>query len=292
MECMSDPTLRRGELPPIPEGCGILPVAENRIARGPHPERLDLPPEGFVPLTSPGSPDPPVLNDAMEQIYRRILARALALSACALLLASAVAFSLVSTPPAFPSLLAGPLAVRIVLGFQLVFLAFCSRYVENLSIGPAGILLFSYAAFTALEFSVLLHPATLAVAFLCAALMYAATAVWGFVRRTDLARPITAIFMMLAGIVILVAVNHLLHTPPAAWTLSSLAVAVFAALAGYYAEPIRDLYQEFDDDNAEGWKASVLGALMLVVNSINVYLLIGAFLRSQQDGDPTDRLAS
>ncbi len=45
----STPKLPHGELPPIPEGCGILPVAENRIAPGPHPELLDQLPEGFVP---------------------------------------------------------------------------------------------------------------------------------------------------------------------------------------------------------------------------------------------------
>ena len=47
MDRMSDPSLPHGELPPIPDGCGILPIAENRIARGPHPELLDAVSEGF-----------------------------------------------------------------------------------------------------------------------------------------------------------------------------------------------------------------------------------------------------
>jgi FtsH-binding integral membrane protein len=108
--------------------------------------------------------------------------------------------------------------------------------------------------------------------------MYAATALWGFVRRSDLARPATGFFMILAGGVILAVVNRLLHTSNFCWSLSSVAVVVFAGLASYYAQQIRDFYQDFDDDNAEGWKASVLGALLLLVNSVNLYLLLATFL--------------
>jgi FtsH-binding integral membrane protein len=286
---MSDPNLPHGQLPPIPDGCGIMPIAENRIARGPHPELLYVLPSGqLAPLASP-----PVLNDALEQTYRRVLARALALAACALLLIAAIAASRIqpisvqaASVQAFSvqgifssqSFISAQLIFRLVLLLQIVFTSFCSRYVEKLPIAPAAIFLFAYAAFCALEFSALLPPAPLAVAFLCAGLMYAATALWGFVRRSDLARPATGFFMILAGGVILAVVNRLLHTSNFCWSLSSVAVVVFAGLTSYYAQQIRDFYQDFDDDNAEGWKASVLGALLLLVNSVNLYLLLATFL--------------
>ncbi len=281
---MSDPNLPHGQLPPIPDGCGIMPIAENRIARGPHPELLDVLPSGqLAPLASP-----PVLNDALEQTYRRVLARALALAACALLLIAAIAASriqptsvqAVSVQGIFSSqsFISAQLIFRLILLLQILFTSFCSRYVEKLSIASAAIFLFAYAAFCALEFSALLPPAPLSVAFLCAGLMYAATALWGFLRRSDLARPATGFFMILAGGVILVVVNGLLHTPNLCWSLSSAAVVVFAGLTSYYAQQISDFYQDFDDDNAEGWKASVLGALLLLVNSVNLYLLLATFL--------------
>jgi FtsH-binding integral membrane protein len=298
MNAMSDSILPPGELPPIPDGCGILPVAENHIAFGPHPELLDVVPEGFRPLAADIAP--PVLNetlnetlnDNLEQSYRRVLARALALAAGALLLTAAVAASLVGNPGLAQSFLAGQLIVRAVFITQVLFIGFCSRYVEKLGIVPAAVLLFSYAAFCGLEFSALLSPSTLAVAFLCAGLMYAVTALWGFTRRCDLARPVTPIFMMLAGGLILAAVNLALGTPHLTWSLSSIAVVVFAGLADYHAQEIRDFYQDVDDDNAEGWKASVLGALLLLVNSVNLYLLAGSlFSRGQDDRDPTDDLS-
>jgi FtsH-binding integral membrane protein len=293
MDCMSDPSLPHGQLPPIPEGCGIMPIAENRIARGKQPELLDLPPEGFDTLSAGPDSQPvlPVLNDALEQTYRRVLTRALALAAAALLLAAVIAASLDQDPSLHQSFLPAQLLFRVIFVTQVLIIGFCGRYVEKLSIGPAAVLLFAYSGFCALEFSVLLSPATLAVAFLCVALMYAAAALWGFLRRADLARPITGIFMILAGGVILIGVNSLLRTPSFTWTLSSLAVVIFACLAEYHSQEIRDFYQEFDDDNARGWKASVLGALLLVVNSVNLYLLLPTLLgRNIADDDTSDNL--
>jgi FtsH-binding integral membrane protein len=285
---MSDPILPHGELPPIPDGCGILPVAENRIARGPHPELLDLVPEGFATSHAALDSTPaPVLDDALEQTYRRVLARAFAIAACALLFAAVLALSLKDNP----MLQQGPLGtlfanrglIRIVLLAQVGIAAICSKYVEKLAILPAAVLLFAYAAFTALEFSLLVSPVTLAIVFLCAGLLYAVTAAWGYARHADLARPIMAVVMMVAGFAIVGAVNSLLHTSNFVWALCSVAIVVFAALGGYYAQQIRDFYQDFDDDNAQGWKASVLGALLLLINSANVYLLIASFLPSKED---------
>ncbi len=71
--------------------------------------------------------------------------------------------------------------------------------------------LFAYAAFCALEFSALLSPATLAVAFLCAGLMYAVTASGDTSAAAISPVPVTGLFMILAGGVILAAVNLLLR---------------------------------------------------------------------------------
>jgi hypothetical protein len=95
MILMPDPYLPHGQLPPIPEGCGIMPIAENRIAQGPHPELLDTLPEGIAPLSPESDFATPVLDDALEETYRRVLARALGIAACALLLGSLTAATLI-----------------------------------------------------------------------------------------------------------------------------------------------------------------------------------------------------
>jgi len=147
------------ELPPIPDGCGILPIAENRIAHGPHPEVLDVVPEGYTPLAGQAGAEapPPVLNDAMEQMYRRVLARALAIAACALLVASVTAASMHGSPLA-GGVGAGQIVVRLVFLLQILFMGFLSRYVEKLGIVPAAVLLFAYAVFCGWSFRCYCRP--------------------------------------------------------------------------------------------------------------------------------------
>jgi FtsH-binding integral membrane protein len=293
-EMTQDPRTRlpHGQLPPIPDGCGILPIAENRIVRGAHSELLAVLPEGVHPLAGVPGVAAPVLqdapesdspeNDGLEQRSRQVLARAFGLAAGAMLVTATVAASLVShrveaqNPAA--GLLAGQLLVRVVVVSQVLILGLCSRYVEKLGMATAAVLLFSYAALSGLEFSVLVSPAALATAFFCAGSMYGAAALWGLVRGSDLARPVTPLFMILSGGAILAAVNHGLGSPRLTWSISAIAVVVFAWVAGSHAQQVRDLYQEFDDDNAEGWKASVVGALLLLLNLVNLYLLVGAVM--------------
>jgi FtsH-binding integral membrane protein len=288
-ELKTETGLRRGELPPIPDGCGILPVAENRIAFGPHPELLDVPPEGYEPKPGPVNSlearYQPV-QDRLEPMYRRVLARALALAASALLLCSAAAYSLGSKPLlqlGVANLVAAKLVFHGIFLAQLLLMSFFNRYVEKLTILPAAVLLYAYAVFCALEFSVLFTPSILAIGCLCAGLTYAAAAAWGYCRETDLANPLAGILMIVGGGVLLAVINRLLQTSKVCWAASSVAVVTFSLLEMYYAQRVRDFYQDFDDDNAAGWKASVLGALLLVANAINAYLLAATFLSREAE---------
>jgi len=288
---MSGSQYSSSKLPPVPEGCGILPVAENRIATGTQPELLDVISEESAPhFEEPGrwEGDPrklPPPDDALERCYRRVLARALALTSAALLLSAAMAYSLIGHPPPGGSAFSAPVFFKVIFVSQLFLVGMVGRYVQRLGALAAAVLLFSYAAFCGMEFAWLVSAQTLAVAFLCGALMCGATAGWGYLRRANLARPITPVIMTLGGGLTLVAVNLALGTPKLAWTLSSIMVVLFAAVEGAHAHQVRDFYQEFDDDNAAGWKASVLGALLLMVNSVNLYLLLTSYLgRSMEEG--------
>ncbi len=293
----STPKLPHGELPPIPEGCGILPVAENRIAPGPHPELLDQLPEGYAPhalddasRTADEVTNDAVPDDALEQTSRRVLARAYALAAGLLLIGAAAAWSTVD-----PTVPPGPLEwltaltapVRLLLIVQFVFAVLCSRYVEKLGIVSAAVLLFSYTAFSTLEFSLILTPRLLTLLFVCAGLMYASAAAAGYLFRVNLASPLATIGMIASGGVILAAINSWLGNSHFVWGICSVAVLLFAGIGGWKAQEIRDFYQDFDDDNPAGWKASVVGALVLMIYSFNAYLLLIALAPDRDD----DRLS-
>lgn len=279
---MSDSTPPTGQWPPIPDGCGILPAAENHIAHESAPEPPAAVPAGFDPTAALTPAAPPELTDALAQAYRRVLARAVALAAAALLFAALFALTLQGSPLFEPDAMPSRGMVRLILGGQLLFVSLCGRYVMKLGMAAAAIVLVCYAAFTSLEYSLLLSPASLAVVFFCAGGMYALTAAWGYWRDADLAHPAVPVFMILAGGALLALVNWLAGASQLVWSLSAVAVVVFALLEGYHAHEIQDYYQDLDGDNPQGWEASVLGALLLFMNSANFYLFFAA-LRPDDD---------
>src|SRR6266516_439571 len=113
---MNDPNRPVSQVPPIPEGCGILPFAENRLPEN----RLhrhagpQLPGEANFGASS-------AEGDRMEQTYRRVLARAFGLCAGALLLTAAIAASLVSNPGTQQNPFAGQIAAKAIFVTQLLF---------------------------------------------------------------------------------------------------------------------------------------------------------------------------
>ena len=285
----STPKPPHGELPPIPEGCGIMPVAVNRIAQGPHPELLDPPPEAFEPHALDEAPPTAdeVPDDALEHASRRVLARAYALAAGLLLIGAAAAWSLVD-----PTVPPGPLEwltaltapVRLLLLVQFCFALLCSRYVEKLGMVAAAVLLFAYTAFSTLEFSLFLTPRLLTLLFVCAGLTYALTAAAGYIFGVNLASPLATMGMIASGTAIVAALNTWLGNSHFIWGICTVTVLVFAGIGGWKAQEIRDYYQDFDDDNPAGWKASVVGALVLMIFSFNAYLLLAA-LAPERNGD-------
>jgi FtsH-binding integral membrane protein len=289
----STPKPPHGELPPIPEGCGIMPVAENRIAQGPHPELLDPPPEAFEPHALDEAPPTAdvVPDDAMEQASRLVLARAYALAAGLLLIGAAAAWSLVD-----PTVPPGPLEwltaftapVRLLLLVQFCFALLCSRYVEKLGMVAAAVLLFAYTAFSTLEFSLFLTPRLLTLLFVCAGLTYALTAAAGYIFGVNLTSPLATMGMIVSGTAIVAVLNTWLGNSHFIWGICTVTVLVFAGIGGWKAQEIRDFYQDFDDDNPAGWKASVVGALVLMIFSFNAYLLLIALAPDRND----DRLGN
>jgi hypothetical protein len=53
-----------------------------------------------------------------------------------------------------------------------------------------------------------------------------------------------------------------------------LGILVFCGLAAYHAQNIRNFEWEFDDDDAAQDKAAVIGALLLYLDFVNLYMMI------------------
>jgi len=174
-----------------------------------------------------------------------------------------------------PALLQSPLMwVFILAPLALVF--FLSARINTLSAATARLLFFIYAALVGVSLSILLHiytSASITRVFFIAAAMFGALSVFGYTTRRDLSGLGTFLFMGLIGVIIASLVNLFLQSSGLDWLISIVGVGVFAGLTAYDTQRIKAMYDSGDDETSAGRK-SVISALSLYLNFINLFMML------------------
>ena len=107
--------------------------------------------------------------------------------------------------------------------------------------------------------------------FFISAGMFAAMAVYGTVTKSSLSSFGKFFAMALVGIIIASLVNFLLRSPMLDWFLSIITVVIFTGLTAYDAQKMLAVSGNASDDEMFR-KASVIGALDLYLDFINIFL--------------------
>ena len=107
--------------------------------------------------------------------------------------------------------------------------------------------------------------------FFISAGMFAAMAVYGTVTKSSLSSFGKFFAMALVGIIIASLVKFLLRSPMLDWFLSIITVVIFTGLTAYDAQKMLAVSRNASDDEMFR-KASVIGALDLYLDFINIFL--------------------
>jgi len=174
-----------------------------------------------------------------------------------------------------PALLQNPLMwVFILAPLALVF--FIGTRINTLSVSTARLLFFVYAALVGVSLSTLFHiytSASITRVFFISAATFGALSVFGYTTRRDLSGLGTFLFMGLIGIIIASLVNIFLRSTGLDWLISIVGVGVFAGLTAYDTQRIKAMYDAGDDETSAGRK-SVISALSLYLNFINLFMMM------------------
>ena len=174
-----------------------------------------------------------------------------------------------------PALLQSPLMWVFILA-PLVLVFFISARINTLSASTARLLFFIYAALVGVSLSTLLHiytSSSIARVFFIAAATFGGLSLFGYTTRRDLSGIGTFLFMGLIGIILASLVNLFLRSTGLDWLLSIVGVGVFAGLTAYDTQRIKTMYDSRDDETSAGRK-SVLGALSLYLDFINLFMMM------------------
>jgi FtsH-binding integral membrane protein len=159
---------------------------------------------------------------------------------------------------------------------QLVLVIAISAGIGRMSATVALGLFFVYAALTGFVFSILFlaySVGTITLAFTSASAMFGASAVFGFVTKRDLSVFARFFLMALIGIIVSSVLNLLLfHSSGLSLIVSYLGVALFAGITAWDIQRIKNGDIAAFAGSME--KASVIGALHLYLDFINIFLFL------------------
>jgi FtsH-binding integral membrane protein len=118
---------------------------------------------------------------------------------------------------------------------------------------------------------------SIARTFFITAGMFGSMSLWGYTTKTDLTGMGSFLMMGLFGIIIASLVNMFIQSSSLAFVVSLLGVVIFTGLTAYDTQAIKDMYYE-DDGFEIAQKKSVIGALMLYLDFINLFMHLLRFM--------------
>ncbi len=110
--------------------------------------------------------------------------------------------------------------------------------------------------------------------FLICAMMFGGTSILGFITKMDLTKFGAYLTMALIGLIVAMVVNLFLNSSFMTWIISLIGVILFVGLTAYDTQKIKKMAGFIDASSEDGKKASIMGALTLYLDFINLFLFL------------------
>lgn len=176
------------------------------------------------------------------------------------------------------ALYAFPYAHLVILVAQLVVVIAMSAMIQKLSPAAATACFFVYSVLTGLTFSLIFlayDVTSLALVFGFTALYFGGMAVFGHLTHMDLSRIRT---VLVGGLIAIIIANVLMLFIPGLQVLDrvlcTVGIILFLGFTAYDPQKIKAYYYGFQGDDAMLKKASVISALELYLDFINLFLYL------------------
>ena len=124
---------------------------------------------------------------------------------------------------------------------------------------------FIFLAFTA---------ASIYTVFISTAAMFGVMALIGYTTKTDLTKLGSLLIMALIGIIIAALINMFLRSDGLSYIISFISVIVFTGLTAYDVQKLKDISAQVENGTEASAKMSIMGALTLYLDFINLFLAL------------------
>ncbi|WP_038910980.1 Bax inhibitor-1/YccA family protein [Dickeya dadantii] len=197
---------------------------------------------------------------------------------CGLLLTAFVAWYAANTPAVLQMVFSSKITFFGLVIAQLGLVFVLSGMVHRLSGGVATTLFMLYSALTGLTLSsifIVYSGESIASTFVITAGMFGAMSLYGYVTKRDLTGMGSMLFMALIGILLATLVNFWLKSEGLQRAITYIGVLVFVGLTAYDTQKLKNIGEELSVDDRDNFrKYSIMGALTLYLDFINLFLML------------------
>lgn len=198
-----------------------------------------------------------------------------------------VAYSVASSPTLAQAIFTNPILFGGLILGQLGLVFGLSGAVHRMSAGMATGLFLLYSALNGATLSVILlvyTAASIFKAFVVCTGMFAAMSVYGATTKKDLTSWGSFLFMGLIGIIIASLVNIFMASPMVDFVISGLGVIIFTGLTAYDTQKLKVMGESAPmGDTLAIRRGTILGALTLYLDFINLFLFLLRFFGASRD---------
>ena len=213
-----------------------------------------------------------------EQVEAAFISKVYGWMSAALVITGVVSMWAASTPAVqnaiFPGTTMIPFYILIAAEFGAVI--YLSSRINKMSAETAGIVFILYSVLNGLTLSMVFlmyTSSSIASTFLVTAATFGVMSVYGYTTKKDLTSIGNLAFMALIGIIIASVVNMFLQSEMMYWIITYVGVLIFVALIAYDTQKIKRI-ASYDDSEEDSKKKSILGALTLYLDFVNLFLLL------------------
>jgi len=197
--------------------------------------------------------------------------------ALALFVTGIVAYITATTPQMINSIISSKLLFYGLILGELGLVIYLTAAIRKMSQTTAIASFLIYSVLNGLTMSVIFlvyTTSSISTTFFVTAGTFAAMSFYGYTTKKDLTSIGNMAFMALIGIIIASIVNFFLKSEMMYWIITYLGVAIFVGLTAYDTQKLKEIGSRGFSDQENMEKMSVLGALTLYLDFINLFLFL------------------
>ena len=216
-------------------------------------------------------------NQQIQTIQAAFMSKVYTWMSGGLAITGLIAMWVASTPSLIETIVTNQfLFFGLIIG-EILLVGYLMARIHKISAQTAGIIFTGYAALNGLTLSVVFlayTSASIASTFFVTAGTFAIMSIYGYYTKKALTSWGNLLFMALIGVIIASVVNFFMQSEMLYWLITYAGVFVFVGLTAYDTQKIKRMSTANEVGSENESKGAIVGALMLYLDFINLFLLL------------------